>query len=71
MDGAGLAIFIIAGGRLQLNIPTTTNNAVKDTLKLQAYVSTSSAGAAAGFGVGFSFYAETATDGTMKKKETL
>ena len=57
-----------AGGYLQLNIPTTTNNAVKDTLKLQAYVSTASTGAANGFGVGLPFLAETATDATYQQQ---
>jgi hypothetical protein len=57
-----------AGGFLQLNIPTTTNNAVKDTLKLQAFVSTASTGAANGFGVGLPFYAETATDATYQQQ---
>lgn len=57
-----------AGGYLQLNIGTTTNNSPKDTLKLQAYVSTASTGAANGFGVGLPFYAETATDATYQQQ---
>jgi hypothetical protein len=57
-----------AGGFLQLNIGTTTNNAPKDTLKLQAWVSTASTGAANGFGVGLPFYAETATDTTYQQQ---
>lgn len=59
---------VAAPGYLQLNMPTTTNNAVLDTLKLQAYVSTASTGSANGFGVGLPFYAETATDATYQQQ---
>lgn len=60
-----------ANGYLQLNIPTTTNNAVREAYKAQAYVSTGSTGAANGFGVGYSWYAETATDATYQQQGAI
>lgn len=57
-----------AAGFLQTNHKTTTTNAVKEGLRLQALVSTASTGSAAGFGIGQSFFAETATDATYQQQ---
>jgi hypothetical protein len=46
----------------------TTTNVIIETLKLQAQITTASTGGAAGFGVGQSFYAETATDATYQQQ---
>ena len=53
---------------LEVDSDSTTTNAVIETLQLKAVVSTASTGCAAGFGVGQSFYAETATDGTNQQQ---
>jgi len=51
-----------SGGRLQINMPSTTTNAVREVLRLQTYVSTASTGGANGFGSALNIYAETATN---------
>lgn len=51
-----------------LTKPTTTNNGVLEAQRIEATVSTASTGSANGFGVGQSFYAETATDGTNQQQ---
>lgn len=48
--------------------PTTTANAVKEILAIEATVSTASTGSSNGFGAGLSWYAETATDGTNQQQ---
>jgi hypothetical protein len=58
--------FSIGVSYVQINSRTTTTNAVKEALRLQASVSTASTGGAAGFGSGLTWYAETATDGTYQ-----
>jgi hypothetical protein len=63
--GTGIGTFAPAA-LLHLTSRTTTTNAVKEVERLEAIVSTASTGGAAGFGVGQSFYAETATDGTSQ-----
>lgn len=60
-----------AGGYLATNIGTTTTNAVKEILRLQAYVSTASTGAANGFGSALNLYAETATDLTYQQQAQI
>jgi hypothetical protein len=50
---------------------TTTTNAVLETQRIESKVSTAATGGAAGFGVGLSLYAETATDGTNKQQGRL
>jgi hypothetical protein len=50
--------------RVHIQETTTTTNAVKEVLRIEAVVSTGATGGANGFGVGQSFYGETATDGT-------
>ena len=70
---------ILATGELGLGITTpavtfhevtetTTTNAVKEAMRVEARVSTASTGGANGFGVGQSFYAETATDATYQQQ---
>lgn len=60
-----------AGGRLQLNIGTPTTGAVKESLRLQAYVSTAATGGAADFGPALTLWAETATDGTYQQQAQI
>jgi hypothetical protein len=55
------------GGYLALNIGTTTANAAKETYRSQAYVSTTSTGASAGFGPATTWYAESSVDGTYRQ----
>jgi hypothetical protein len=54
--------------KLHIVNTTTITNAVLEVERLQAQVSTASAGGAAGFGVGLPFWAETATDGTNQQQ---
>jgi hypothetical protein len=55
------------GGYLAHNIGTTTPNAVKEVLRIQAYVSIASTGTSAGFGPAFTLYGESGTDATYRK----
>lgn len=56
-----------SGGYVAHNIGTTTNNAVKEVLRLQAFVDTASTGSANGFGPALNLYGETATDLTYQQ----
>jgi len=53
---------------LQPTIAQTSTNVIVEVSRLQAEISTSSTGGAAGFGPAQSFYAETATDGTYQQQ---
>jgi hypothetical protein len=53
-------------GLLRFHGKTTTVNAIKPVLQLQAYVSTAATGASAGFGPALDFIGESATDGTYR-----
>jgi hypothetical protein len=69
VTSGGTILASVSNNGVGLHNPiTTTTNAVLDAMKLQASVSTASTGGAAGFGVGQSFYAETATDGTNQQQ---
>ncbi len=50
---------------------TTTTNAVMETARLQAIVSTASTGSANGFGTGLTLYAETATNATNQQQALI
>jgi hypothetical protein len=54
--------------RLHVQSNATITNAIAETERLEAAISTASTGGAAGFGVGQTFYAETATDGTNQQQ---
>jgi hypothetical protein len=63
--GTNLGVGITSpGAKLHVVAETTTTNVVQEVGRIEARVSTSSTGSAAGFGSGLTFYAETATDGT-------
>ena len=55
-----------ASAKLHIIDSTTTTNAVLEVERIQAIVSTASTGGSAGFGVGLSWYAETATNNTSQ-----
>jgi hypothetical protein len=57
--------------RLHVMETTTITNAVKDTLRIEARVSTAATGGAAGFGAGLSFFAEDATDTTYQQQALI
>lgn len=50
---------------------TTTTNAVREVNRIEAQVSTAATGGANGFGVGQTFYAETATDATVQQQAQI
>jgi hypothetical protein len=52
--------------RLHVQDTTTTTNAVREVQRIEAIVSTAATGGANGFGVGQTFYGETATDLTSQ-----
>jgi hypothetical protein len=70
ITGVGVGNFAPAA-LLHLTARTTTTNAVKEVGRLEAIVSTAATGSANGFGTGFSWYAETATDGTNQLQGTI
>lgn len=66
--GYGAFAGLVPLARLHVIKETTTTNAIIETFRLESLVSTASTGGAAGFGPGYSFYAETATDGTSQQQ---
>jgi hypothetical protein len=66
--GVGIGGAFTPLAQLEVRASTTTTNAVLETARLRAHVSTASTGAANGFGVGLPFYAETATDATYQQQ---
>jgi hypothetical protein len=67
-SSGNVGIGTVPATRLHVAENTATTNAVIEVGRLEARVSTTSTGGAAGFGVGQSFYAETATDGTYQQQ---
>ena len=66
---AGVELFSVSSAGFVSLTPQTTNaSAILESERLTAIVSTASTGGGTGFGVGQSFYAETATNGTNQQQ---
>lgn len=72
INTTNFAIGVTAGlEKLHVVKTTTTTNAVLTAQRIEARVSTAATGGTTGFGVGQTFYAETATDGTYQQQAQI
>jgi len=63
----GTGQYTDSGVRFHVRENTTTTNAVVETQRIEAIVSTASTGGSIGFGPGLTFYGESATDGNYRQ----
>ena len=71
LNSTGLGVGVSPSVRLHARNTTTTNYAVLEIQRIEAVVSTAATGGTVGFGVGQTFYAETATDGTNQQQALI